>query len=104
MVDNAFLEALLQKISEKSGDYFKRLHTFIHAHLKFLTSQDTADTAKDDLIAYAMQLGYLERGDTPKEGNCLFHCLENQFATTRNSVLDLVRHRGVISVATISKD
>ena len=72
MVDNAFLEALLQKISEKSGDYFKRLHTFIHAHLKFLTSQDTADTAKDDLIAYAMTLGYLERNETPKRATVYF--------------------------------
>ena len=51
---------------------FQKIECFHSCLFKDTTSQDTADTAKDDLIAYAMTLGYLERNETPKRATVYF--------------------------------
>ncbi|XP_071785767.1 uncharacterized protein [Asterias amurensis] len=84
-----FMENILQRISSKSSSDCKALHAFINTHLKLATSKDSVNKKRDDLIAHAMELGYFERGDTPRDSNCLFHVLVDQLSRAKvNSRLD----------------
>ena len=40
------------------------------------------ENSYDNLIRNALELGVLEQGSTPADGNCTFHCLALQLSDT----------------------
>ena len=78
-------------------DDFLRKTTLMEKH----QSGSEPENSYDNLIRNALELGLLERGSTPADGNCMFHCLALQLSdilnrrmshdTVRKEVVDYLR-------------